>query len=78
MERRQALGVPEIMARLYFDPCWHEYNLGLARLPKPHLSKGPFEAKGAGHVVQRHDPLLVARELYGILDKLGLETASRI
>lgn len=75
---KQALGVREIMARLYFDPCWHEYNLGLARLANPHLSKGPFEAKGAGHVVQRHDPLLVARELCEILDKLCLETASRL
>ncbi|KAE9367511.1 hypothetical protein N431DRAFT_416186 [Stipitochalara longipes BDJ] len=75
----QGLGVPEIMIRLYFDPCWHEYNLGLAQLTKPHLSKGPYEAKGSAHVVQRDDPKLVAWELAEILDKLSLqETASHI
>jgi hypothetical protein len=46
---------------------------------KSHLSKGPFEAKGSGHIIQRDDPKLVARELVEILDKLSLqETGSRI
>ena len=67
------------MTRLYFDTCWHEYNLGLAKLTKPHLSKGPFEAKGSGHIIHMDDPKLVARELVEILDKLTLrETASHI
>jgi hypothetical protein len=61
------------MTRLYFDPCWQEYHQGLAKLTKSHLSKGPFEAKGAGHVVQRFDPELVARELAEILNKLSLQ-----
>lgn len=67
------------MIRLYLDPCWHEYNLGLAKLTKLQLSKGPFEAKGAGHLMHRDDPMLVARELAEILDSLSLRgTASHL
>ncbi len=65
--------------KLYFDPCWHEYNKGLVKITKSHLSKGPFEAKGSGHLIHRDDPKLVARELAEILHRLGLqENASHL
>lgn len=67
------------MTRVYFDTCWHEYNIGLAKLTEPRLSKAPFEATGAGHLVHKDDPKLVAQELAEILDKLSLQEAlSRI
>jgi len=67
------------MIKTYWDPCWHEYNLGLVKLTKPHLGKGPFEAKGSRHIIQKDDPRLVAQELVEILGKLSLqEMKSRI
>jgi hypothetical protein len=66
------------MTRTYLDPFWHRYHLGLAQLTKPHLSKGPIEAKGGGHLIQKDVPQLVADELREMLDKLTQDEANRI
>ncbi|KAE8454180.1 hypothetical protein EG329_005105 [Mollisiaceae sp. DMI_Dod_QoI] len=55
--------LPEIMTQVYFEPQWHEYHKGLARLTKQHLSKGPISKKGTGHLVHKDNPQFVAEEI---------------
>ena len=74
----QALRLATIMTETYFDPAWHLYNEGLAKITEPPLSKGPIVAKGCGHLIVKDDPQLVADELTELLDKLSLDEASRI
>ena len=50
------------------------YNQGLARLTDPELSKGPFQAPGCGHFIQKDDPKLVVSELLKLLEKVKLQT----
>lgn len=66
------------MTRTYFDPGWHEFNLGLVKITEPHLRKGPFEAKGLNHLMHEDDPHFVALEVLELLDKLYKGGLSRL
>ncbi|PWY62216.1 alpha/beta-hydrolase [Aspergillus eucalypticola CBS 122712] len=62
-------GAPPRLTEVYMNPYWHRFNEGLAKLTDSERSKGPFQAPGAGHFVQRDNPDLVANELREMLDK---------
>ena len=57
----------------YTNPVWHEYNQGLAKLTDPKFSKGPIQAKGCGHFIQRDDPEFVIAETLDLVDKVRME-----
>ncbi|GLB04271.1 hypothetical protein AtubIFM57258_009987 [Aspergillus tubingensis] len=61
-------GAPPRLTEIYMNPYWHRFNEGLAKLTDSERSKGPFQAPGAGHFVQRDNPDLVANELREMLD----------
>jgi hypothetical protein len=63
---------------VYFDPAWHRYNEGIAKITSRELSKGPVEAKGCGHLIHKDNPELVANEISELLDKLRQDQASHI
>ncbi|KAJ5736830.1 Alpha/Beta hydrolase protein [Penicillium malachiteum] len=70
-EREQeAMGAPGLVTRMYSNPFWSAYNEGLAKITEPERSKGPFQALGAGHFIQRDNPELVEGEIRDILDKV--------
>jgi len=75
---QQTVGLAEIMTREYFDPAWHRYHQGLAKITTPDLSKGPIIAKGCGHLIQRDNPQLVADEVSDILKKLSLDKRAHL
>ena len=58
------------MTNQYLNPLWHKYNEGLTKLTRESFGKGPFQAKGCGHFIQRDDPLLVANEVLEIVGKV--------
>ncbi|RAH40221.1 alpha/beta hydrolase [Aspergillus brunneoviolaceus CBS 621.78] len=62
-------GAPPRLTQLYLNPYWHRFNEGLARLTDAERSKGPLQAPGAGHFVQKDNPALVADGLREMLDK---------
>ena len=64
------MGTPISLTTRYSNPLWHKYNQGLSQLTDPALSKGPFEAPGCGHFIQKDDPKLVVTELLELLDKV--------
>lgn len=72
------MGVPSVLSEVYFDPLWMNYNLGLSKITETHLSKGPIEAKGHGHLIQRDGPQFVADELLEMLGKLRHIDGSRL
>lgn len=61
-------GAPPRLTEVYMNPYWHRFNEGLAKLTDSERSKGPFQAPGAGHFVQRDNSDLVANELREMLD----------
>ena len=67
------MGTPIPLSMRYANPPWHEYNCGLARLTDPKLSRGPFQAKGCGHFIQRDDPKLVVKETLDLVDKAKID-----
>lgn len=69
-EFEQMGGAPPRLTEVYMNPYWQRFNEGLAKLTEPARSKGPLQAPGAGHFVQRDNPELVANELREILDKI--------
>ncbi|KIM94823.1 hypothetical protein OIDMADRAFT_171633 [Oidiodendron maius Zn] len=78
LQVQQALGLAQIMTRAYFDPAWHCYNEGLAKLTTPNLSKGPIIAKGCGHLIQKDNPQFVANEVLEVVKKLDNTTLSHL
>ena len=64
------MGTPIWLSMTYSNPVWHAYNQGLAKITDHERSKGPVEAKGCGHFVQRDDPDFVVRELSELLDRV--------
>lgn len=71
----QGLGIPKSLTSRYLNPFWHHYNEGLVKITEPMYRKGPFQAKGCGHFIQRDDPSLVATELVALVDKVSRENA---
>ncbi|TVY32350.1 hypothetical protein LSUB1_G008618 [Lachnellula subtilissima] len=78
LQVQQTVGLAQIMTRTYFDPAWHLYHEGLARITSPELSKGPIIAKGCGHLIQRDNPQLVANEVLEVINKLRNDKQSRL
>jgi pimeloyl-ACP methyl ester carboxylesterase len=66
----EGMGVPQATALHYTNPYWHRYNEGLTRLTEKPRSKGPVQAPGSGHFVQRDNPAFVVAEIVELLDKL--------
>lgn len=66
----RTMGTPIGLSMKYSNPIWHTYNQGLAKITETARSKGPFQAKGCGHFVQRDDPLLVVDETLELVDKV--------
>ena len=67
----ERIGIPQAVAINYTNPYWHRYNEGLARLTEKDRSKGPIQAPGTGHFVQRDNPTFVLAEILELLNKLG-------
>lgn len=59
----------------YSNPLWHKYNQGLAHLTDETFSKGPLQAKGCGHFIQRDDPNFVVDETLDLVDKVRMESS---
>lgn len=59
----------------YLNPVWHRYNEGLIKLTDPKFSKGPIQAKGCGHFIQRDDPSFVVDEVLDLVDKVRMESS---
>lgn len=72
------MGLPEILSTRYFDPLWQKYNIGLTKITEPQLSKGPIEAKGCNHLIQKDGPEFVANEIIDMLAKLRHAESSRL
>ena len=74
-ESAKQFGVAEAVTAAYVNPQWQAYNEGLCRLTEADRSRGPIEAVGAGHFVQKDRPDLVAdeiRRLIARVDELAL------
>ncbi len=72
------MGIHKRVSEEYGEPSWSKYHEELARLTKPHLSKGPLIAKNCGHIIHKDNPRLVADEVRELLDKLSRDEGSRI
>lgn len=64
------MGHAKSLTTTYSNPYWHQYNEGLARITEAARSKGPVQAPGSGHFVQKDNPAFVAQELDEILSKV--------
>lgn len=64
------MGTPKSLTMMYSNPLWHQYNQGLAKLTAPSHSKGPNQAHGCGHFIQRDDPDCVALEVLDLISKV--------
>ena len=54
---------PRAINDVYVTPAWWEYNAGQCELTNSERARGPLEAVGAGHFVQRDRPDLVGEEV---------------
>ncbi|KAL3454996.1 alpha/beta-hydrolase [Aspergillus heterothallicus] len=66
------MGRGEELTRVYVNPFWHTYNEGLVKIAgdEQGRGKGPIQAPGAGHFVQKDNPDFVAGEIFEILGKV--------
>lgn len=71
------MGTPMSLSMQYSNPIWRQYNRGLAKLTEPKFSKGPFQALGCGHFIQKDDPNLVVDETLDLVDKVMLESSTK-
>ena len=69
-ESLRTMGTPIGLSMKYSNPIWHKYNQGLALLTDEKLSKGPAQAKGCGHFIQRDGPVIVVNETLDLVDKV--------
>ncbi|KAK0513485.1 hypothetical protein JMJ35_004471 [Cladonia borealis] len=69
-ESLRTMGTPIGLSMKYSNPVWHKYNQGLALLTNEKLSKGPAQAKGCGHFIQRDGPVIVVDETLDLVDKV--------
>ena len=70
-KENEKMGTPQAMIINYMNPYWHRYNKGLAKLTEKERSKGPIQAPGCGHFVQRDNPAFVVAEIAELVDRLG-------
>lgn len=71
------MGTPKSLSMRYSNPAWHKYNEGLAKITDPTFSKGPIQAEGCGHFIQRDDPNFVIDETLDLVDKIRLEKSAK-
>ncbi|PYH42443.1 alpha/beta fold hydrolase [Aspergillus saccharolyticus JOP 1030-1] len=64
-------GAPPRLTEVYMNPYWHRFNEGLAQLTEPERSKGPLQAPGAGHFIQKDNPDIVCNEIREILERIS-------
>ncbi|KAL4863517.1 hypothetical protein BDV12DRAFT_206402 [Aspergillus spectabilis] len=64
------MGQPKELTNEYANPYWERYNQGLVRITEEGRGKGPIQAPGSGHFVQKDNPSFVVVELVEILGKL--------
>ena len=65
------MAIPNIYTMTYSNPFWWRYNEGLCKIsPDPGRAKGPIEAVGAGHFIQKDRPDLVVDELKEMIGKV--------
>jgi len=57
----------------FSNPVWHRYDEGLAKLTDPKFCKGPVQAKGCGHFIQKDDPQFVVEETLELVEKVRSE-----
>lgn len=69
-EESAKMGRLKLLTTTYANPHWHQYNEGLAKITEVARSKGPVQAPGSGHFVQKDNPAFVAQELDEILSKV--------
>ena len=69
----QTMGTPIYLTMRYSNPIWDVYNRGLATLTESKLSKGPIQAQGCGHFIQRDNPQLVVEETLDLVDKAKID-----
>ena len=69
-ESLRTMGTPKGLSMMYSNPIWHAYNEDLAKLTISERSKGPFQAKGCGHFIQRDDPSFVTNETLELVDRV--------
>ncbi|KAJ5634320.1 Alpha/Beta hydrolase protein [Penicillium herquei] len=65
------MGNAESVIQAYFNPYWHKYNEGLAKITDAERSKGPLQAPNTGHFIQRDNPDFVAQELHELVSKVA-------
>ena len=67
-EGLEKMGTSTAVIETYMNPFWWKYNEGLCRITEESRSKGPVEAVGAGHFVQKDRPDLVAEEVLSLVE----------
>ena len=75
-ESLRTMGTPKFLSMRYSNPIWDLYNQGLAKLTDEDRSKGPIQAKGCGHFIQRDDPNFVVDEALDLADKVRMEQSA--
>ena len=71
-ESLRTMGTPIGLSMKYSNPIWQKYNQGLSLLTDEKLSKGPAQAKGCGHFIQRDSPSIVIDETLDLVDKVRI------
>ncbi|KAJ5832232.1 hypothetical protein N7474_000543 [Penicillium riverlandense] len=69
-EEATKIGWPKPVTMAYLNPFWHKYNEGLIKITEGARSKGPLQAPGSGHFIQKDNPAFVAQELDELLSKV--------
>ncbi|KAK4691547.1 hypothetical protein P7C71_g5476, partial [Lecanoromycetidae sp. Uapishka_2] len=72
-ESQKMMGASRSLSMRYSNPIWHQYNLGLTKLTDENFSRGPIQAKGCGHFIQKDDPDFVIEETLDLVDKVRLK-----
>ena len=75
-ESLRTMGTPKSLTMKYSNPILNTYNEGLAKLTDEDHRKGPFQAKGCGHFIQRDDPNLVVDETLDLVDKIKMQKSA--
>ncbi|KAF2149861.1 hypothetical protein K461DRAFT_230204 [Myriangium duriaei CBS 260.36] len=71
-EESERAGMDATVTKTYLQPFWERYNEGLLQITDDGDGRrGPIEAVGAGHFIQRDRPDLVVVELMTLLKKIG-------
>ena len=75
-ESLRTMGTPKFLSMKYSNPIWDAYNQGLAKLTDEDRRKGPVQAKGCGHFIQKDDPNFVVEETLDLVDKIRMQESS--